>query len=105
MSNGEDRRVQRVEQITVAVVASIAKLRASLSTIDGGHEAVARLMGKEGEKRIIRLAMNCMTELGYEHKTDRAIRRAIAYKLRSAPIGFTQVEFDRDDRRDGEAAG
>ena len=70
-----------------------------------GHEARDRLMGKEGEKRIIRLCLVTLAELGYEHKTDRAIRRAIAFKLRGPGIGFTQVEFDRDDRRDGEAAG
>ena len=105
MSNGEDRRVQRVEQITLAVVAAIVRMRQAVSMIDGGHEARDRLMGKEGEKRIIRLCLVTLAELGYEHKTDRAIRRAIAFKLRGPGIGFTQVEFDRDDRRDGEAAG
>ena len=69
------------------------------------HDARDRLMGKDGEKRIIRLALVTLAELGYEHKTDRAVRRAIAYKMRSAPIGFTQVEFDRDDRREPEATG
>lgn len=90
----DDRRTQRVEQITVAVVASISKLRGSLSTIDGGHDAVDRLMGREGEKRIIRLVMQIMSELGFEYKTDRTIRRAIAYKLRAPPIGFTHVDID-----------
>ena len=92
----EAARVQRVEQITVAVVAALSRLRGSLSTIDGGHVAVDRLMGREGEKRIIRLALVTLNELGFEHKTDRTVRRAIAYKLRGPPIGFQHVDFDAE---------
>jgi hypothetical protein len=93
-----DQDLQRVEHVTQAVVVAISRLRAAFTTIDGGHEFVAPLMGREGEKRIIRIALNILGEIGIQHKTDRTVRRAIAYKLRAPPIGFTQVESLESDR-------
>ncbi len=95
MSN-DDRRTQRVEQVTVAVVAALSRMRASLSTIDGGHKYVDRLMGREGERRIIKITLDLLNELGIHHKTDRTARRAIAYKLRGPGIGFSHVDFDAE---------
>lgn len=93
----QDHRIQRVEQVTVAVVAAISRMRTSISTIDGGHVFVSRLMGRDGERRIIGLAMTILSELGINHKTDRTVRRAIAIKLRDPPIGFTSVEVEPEE--------
>ena len=94
MGSDGDRRIQRVEQVTIAVVAHIVKLRAAVSLIDGAHDCRDRLMGREGQKRIIRLALAILSELGYEHKTDRAVRRAIKFKLEGAGIGFVDTGIE-----------